>query len=77
MGKHKRPDWRATNVTAKFRKGTLAWSFPPASEGKKKVFTLNMIAPTMAEGVSYRCVIVIRSERWSARDTVVARMTTY
>jgi hypothetical protein len=77
MGKHKRPDWRATNVTAKFRKGTLAWAFPPASEGQKKVFTLNMIAPTMAEGVSYRCVIVIRSVRWSARDTVVARMTTY
>ena len=23
MGKHKRPDWRATNVTAKFRKGTI------------------------------------------------------
>jgi hypothetical protein len=78
MGKHKRPDWRARNVTREFRRGTLAFDFPPASEGKTKVFTLNIIAPTTAEGVSYRCEIVLRSAgRWAARDTVVARMTTY
>jgi hypothetical protein len=78
MGKHKRPDWRARNVTERFRDGTLAFDFPPASEGKKKVFTLNIIAPTHAEGVSYRCEITLRSAgRWAARDTVVAIMTTY
>lgn len=78
MGKHTRPDWRAENVTRKFRKGTLAFSFPARTEAKKKVFTLNIIAPTQAEGVSYRCEIVIRSQgRWAARDTVVAKMTTY
>ena len=78
MGKHKRPDWRARNVTERFRDGTLAFDFPAASEGKRKVFTLNIIAPTHAEGVSYRCEITLRSAgRWAARDTVVARMTTY
>jgi hypothetical protein len=78
MGKHKRPDWRARNVTQRFRDGTLAFDFPPASEGKKKVFTLNIIAPTKAEGVTYRCEVTLRSAgRWAARDTVVAKMTTY
>lgn len=78
MGKHKRPDWRARNVTQEFRQGTLAFSLPAASEHVRKVFTLNIIAPTQAEGVSYRCEIVVRSEgRWGARDTVVATMTTY
>ena len=78
MGKHKGPDWRARNVTQRFRDGTLAFDFPPGSEGKKKVFTLNIIAPTQAEGVTYRCEITLRSVgRWAARDTVVAKMTTY
>jgi hypothetical protein len=78
MGKHKRPTWRARNVTREFRNGTLTFSFPPASEGKRKVFTLNIIAPTTAEGVTYRCPIVVRSAgRWAARDVVVAKMTTY
>jgi hypothetical protein len=78
MGKHKRPDWRARNVTEEFRHGTLAFDLPAASEGKTKVFTLNIIAPTHAEGVTGRCEITVRSGgRWAARDTVVARMTTY
>lgn len=78
MGKHKRPDWRATNVTKRFREGTLEFSFPPGSQGGKKVFTLNIIAPTTAEGVTHRCLVTMRSAgRWAALDTVVAKMTTY
>jgi hypothetical protein len=78
MGKHKRPDWRAVNVTKRFREGTLEFSFPPGSEGATKVFTLNIIAPTTAEGVTHRCVVRLRSaNRWAALDTVVAKMTTY
>jgi hypothetical protein len=78
MGKHKRPDWRATNVTKRFREGTLEFSFPPGSQGRKKVFTLNIIAPTTAEGVTHRCLVTMRSAgRWAALDTVVAKMTTY
>ena len=78
MGKHKRPDWQAINVTKRFKEGTLEFSFPPGSEGMKKVFTLNILAPTMAEGVTHRCVVTMRSDgRWAALDTVVAKMTTY
>jgi hypothetical protein len=75
MGKHKRPDWRARNVTRAFLDGTLAFDLAP---GGKKVFTLNMIAATHREGISYRCGVVVRSEgRWGARDVVATRMTTY
>lgn len=78
MGKHKRPDWRAANVTERFKEGMLEFSFPPGADGGKKVFTLNIIAPTMAEGVTHRCVVTMRSAgRWAAIDTVVAKMTTY
>ena len=78
MGKHKRPDWQATNVTKRFKEGTLEFSFPPGTEGMRKVFTLNIIAPTMAEGVTHRCVVTLRSAgQWSARDTVIAKMTTF
>ena len=78
MGRHKRPDWRARNITKEFRDGTAQFMFPAASERKRKVFTLNIIAPTHAEGVSYRCEITLRSQgRWAARDTVVAKMTTH
>jgi hypothetical protein len=51
---------------------------PPASEGKRVPLTLAMIAPTTAEGVTYRCPITIRSQTDpSVSDTVVAIMTTY
>ena len=73
-----------TDITAQLRAGsgpyydTLAFDLPPASQPKTKVFTLNIIAPTTAEGVSYRCEVVVRyAGRWTARDTVVAKMTTY
>lgn len=75
MGKHRRPDWRARNVTKAFKRGTLAFDLEP---GARKVFTLNMIAATLREGISYRCEVVVRSAgRWAARDVVAARMTTY
>lgn len=78
IGKHKRPDWRAENITRQFKKGTATFAFPPASELKKVFLTVNVIAPTPAEGVSYDCPITIASEGNPDRtDTVVATMTTY
>jgi hypothetical protein len=78
LGKHKRPNAGATEITRKFKRGTAEFSFPPTTEKKRRVFTLNILAPTTAEGVSYRCRIKVRSEGDStARDTVIARMTTY
>jgi hypothetical protein len=78
LGKHKRPDAGATEITRKFIKGTATFSFPPSSTKKVRVFTLNILAPTTAEGVSYRCEIKVRSEGDpTILDTVVAKMTTY
>jgi hypothetical protein len=75
MGKHKRPDWRPRNVTKEFKQGRLSFDLQP---GKKKVFTVSIIASTHREGISYTCRIAVRSAgRWGARDTVAAKMTTY
>lgn len=73
-----RPDWRPRDVTAAFKNGTLTFPIPAASEGKKIPLTLAFIAPTTAEGVTYRCPITIRSQADPSRlDTIVAIMTTY
>jgi hypothetical protein len=78
LGKHKRPDAGATEITRKFIKGTATFSFPPSSTKKVRIFTLNILAPTTAEGVSYRCEIKVRSQGDpTILDTVVAKMTTY
>jgi Divergent InlB B-repeat domain len=78
VGKHKRPDWRARNVTKAFKAGTLEFSFPPSTTDKKVYLTLNIVAPTTAEGVTYRCPVTIRSAaRPTVNDTVAGVMTTY
>ncbi len=78
IGFLKRPDWRPKDVTVEFKNGTLTFPFPPASEGKKVPLTLAFIAPTTAEGVTYRCPITIRSQNDpTRRDRIMAIMTTY
>jgi hypothetical protein len=78
VGKYKRPAWRARKVTKAFKAGTLGFSFPPSSTAKRKYLTLNIVAPTTAEGVSYRCPITISSEADpTVKDTVAGKMTTY
>ena len=50
----------------------------PWATRRRRVFTLNILAPTTAEGVSYRCRITVSSQGDpSLEDTVVAKMTTY
>jgi hypothetical protein len=78
VGKHKRPDWRARNITRAFKHGTAEFSFPPSSEHKLRWLTVNIVAPTTAEGVTYRCRMTIRSQNdATVADTVRAIMTTY
>ena len=78
VGKHKRPDWRARNITRQFKNGTAEFNFPPASERKRTFLTLNIVAPTTAEGVTRRCRVSIGSRSDPVvTDTVVAIMTTY
>ena len=78
MGFYTRPTKGTTKITEEFKAGTATFDFPPSSEGEKVEITLNIIAPTTAEGVSYRCPITIHSENEPTEtDTVVAKMTTY
>ena len=78
LGKHKRPEAGTTDITRRFKRGTASWSFPPSTEHKRSVFTLNIIAPTTAEGVSYRCKMTVHSENDpTLTDTLVTEMTTY
>lgn len=78
IGFLKRPDWRPPDITQAFKNGTATFEFPPASEGKRVPLTLAFIAPTTAEGVTYRCPITIRSQSDpTISDTIVAVMTTF
>jgi hypothetical protein len=62
-------------VTSQFLDGTL--KFDLSSPGSKAVFTLNMIATTVKQGVSYRCPITVSSAADpSLHDTVSASMVT-
>ena len=78
VGFLKRPNWRPPDITAGFKNGTATFDLPPASEGKRVPLTLAFIAPTTAEGVTYRCPITIRSQSDpTVSDTVLVIMTTF
>jgi hypothetical protein len=78
VGLLKRPDWRPKDITQGFKNGTATFTLPPASQGKRVHLTLAFIAPTTAEGVTYRCPITISSQTDpTVSDTIVAIMTTY
>ena len=78
VGLLKRPDWRPEDITQGFMNGTATFTLPPSSQGKRVHLTLAFIAPTTAEGVTYRCPITISSRSDpTVSDTIAAIMTTY
>jgi hypothetical protein len=77
-GFQKRPRFGPANYTTAFKNGTLTFPFPASKPNKQVKLTVNIVAPTTAEGVTYRCPITISSEHQpTAKDTVAGRMTTY
>jgi hypothetical protein len=76
LGKQKRPKSGTTNVTNAFLNGTL--KFPlSANDADSAVFTLNIIATTKTQGVSYRCPVTITSQSDpTLTDTVAVSLTT-
>ncbi|MDP9226361.1 MAG: hypothetical protein M3P18_21475 [Actinomycetota bacterium] len=77
LGFVKRPDAGATKVTSRFLQGTLQFALPPASQNQKVALTLNIVATTKKQGVSYRCPITIHSANApTIKDTISATMTT-
>jgi hypothetical protein len=78
LGKYKRPDAGATQVTNKFKDGTLSFDLPPGTEEHPEYFTLNFLTSDSAVGVSYRCKMTITSEGDDTlTDTVVVLMDAY
>jgi len=78
IGKWKNPDSSAVKITNRFKNGTATFSFPPGSDRERVFLTVNIIADTLAEGVSYRCPVTLRSQGDpTKRDTIAAEMTTY
>jgi hypothetical protein len=73
-GKHKRQDPSAEDLTSRYMRGTLTFELDP---GQKVVFTVNIITH-FNKNVTYRCVTAFQSANdQSARDVVVAEMTTF
>ena len=74
LGKHKRQDPGAEDLTRRYKQGTLTFDL---DAGERVVFTLNIITHTV-KGVTYRCRTEFTSQSDPAsQDVVVAEMTTY
>lgn len=74
LGRHKRQDPGAEDLTRRYKQGTLTFTLDP---GKRVVFTLNIITHTV-EGVTYECQTEFISQGDTPmHDVVVAKMTTY
>ena len=74
LGKHRRQDAGATDLTRMYKRGTLTFDLDP---GNKVVFTLNIITH-FNKGVTYRCHTELDSQNQpAADDVVVAKMTTF
>lgn len=77
-GFQKRPRFGPAIYTTEFKNGTLKFRFPASKPNKQVKLTVNIVAPTTAEGVTYRCPITISSGHQPAvADTIAGRMTTY
>lgn len=75
IGKWKNPNWKAVKVTKQFKRGTLKFDL---DANETSVITLNIVAPTTKEGVTYRCPVTVSSTNDSSlKDTVAAIITTY
>lgn len=74
LGRHKRQDPSAKDLTRRYVRGTLAFTLDP---GERVIFTLNIITGPV-EGKSYRCRTEMTSQGDPDRvDVVVAAMSTY
>jgi hypothetical protein len=72
LGKHKRQDAGAEDLTRRYKAGTLTFTLDP---NKRKVFTLNIITH-FNKNVTYDCVTLFTGGG-GEQDAVVAEMTTF
>jgi len=75
VGFYKRPTAGSIKITSEFKAGNAEFDLNPGQLAK---ITLNIVAPTTAEGVTYICPVTIHSQGDpSAEDTLKTKMTTY
>lgn len=78
IGFYKRPQAGVTLITEQFKNGTAKFDVGPDADNDRIKLTLNIVAPTTAEGVTYHCPITVRSQGDpDAVDTLDTVMTTY
>jgi hypothetical protein len=64
-------------ITAKFKKGTAKFAFPPGDTKHNVVITLDIWVKTPVFGASYTCPITVSSANQpKLRDRVIAKMVT-
>ena len=74
LGKQKRPNAAATEVTRKFKDGTLTFDL---DAGKTAVFTL-LVVTHLEKNITYECLMTVHSvNEPTSQDRVVAEMTTF
>jgi hypothetical protein len=74
LGKHKRQDAGAEDLTNGYRNGSLTFDLDP---NETEVFTINIITH-FDKGVTYQCITRFTSSADpDAEDVVIAEMTTY
>ena len=74
LGKHKRQDPGAEELTRRYKRGTLEFELDP---GKRVFFTLQIVTHTV-KNVTYRCRTEFTSQSDGSKvDVVVAKMTTF
>lgn len=75
VGFYKRPTSGSIKITSEFKAGNAEFDLNPGQVAK---ITLNIIAPTTAEGVTYICPVTIHSQGDPGlEDTLKTKMTTY
>jgi hypothetical protein len=73
LGKHKRQDPGARDLTRRYRHDTLSFTL---GAGERKVFTLNIITGSRKQQ-RYACRTEFTSQGNGGQDVVVARMSTF
>jgi hypothetical protein len=74
VGMYKRPLWGPRHITKQFKDGTAKFTL---AAGSQVALTLNIVAPTAVEGITYHCPVTIASSGDpTLKDTVVGVITT-
>jgi hypothetical protein len=78
VGKHKRPASGATDITGAFKHDAATFDLAASSASLHQYFTLDIVARTAVEGISYSCPMTITSSGDPTyQDQVVAKLTTH